>query len=151
MSPSEGEELKVVVSPNGVEVEMLLSRLGPTRYRLEDLMGLVVWLDADIPEEAGYGWLLEAEELEDGRLRLVRLFPDESIRVLSGQALPYGFSESPQFRSFVECIVGLNGSWELVAGGIFSAFVPKDAAAAREFDLQGSMEHALSEWQRSVR
>ena len=150
MSPSEEEELIVVVSPTGVEGEMLLSRVGPARYRIQDLMGLALWLDEDIPEEAGYGWLLEAEELEDGRLRLVRLFPDESIRVLSA-ALPYGFSESPQFRSFGRDIVALNGNWELVAGGIFSAFVPKDLAAAREFDLERSMESALGEWQRSFR
>ena len=139
----------VVVSSTGAEAEMCLSRVGPAKYRIQDLMGLALWPDEDIPEEARYGWLLEAEELEDGRLRLVRLFPDESIRVLAGQALPYGFSESPQFRSFVEDIVALDGSWELVAGGIFSAFVPKDRSVARKFDLERSMKSALGEWQRS--
>lgn len=83
------EEDRVLVSRGGDEMEVSVSRVASGCYRIEDLFRFSFWADEEVPEEAGVGWLLEVEELQDGRLRVMDVVPDPSVDSIGGLTFLY--------------------------------------------------------------
>lgn len=140
------EEERVLITPSGQDDVMTVAKVDEGRYRILDFFGCMCWFDDDPPEELGYGAILEAEDVEDGRLQVHRIMPDPSVSVVSGVELPFGFSGSRAYREFVRSVLEMGGHTEVVGGGILSAFVPKEEAEARGFDLREALGTAMDEW-----
>ena len=150
------EETRVLVSSSGVESPVIVLRVDGGRFRIMDLMGFSLWviqggLDLDDPEEeaewedAGFGWLLEVDELLDGRLFVHRVGPDPSVDLVDALVVPPGVADDSGFRRLMDTVASLGGGWEIVAGGILSAFLPRRAAEAEELDLDRAIRRVLSE------
>lgn len=113
------EEQRVFLFPDGEEDELTVSREGPGLYRVQEFFGFAMFGGLDLPERAGLGWLLDVEELPDGRLSLQRVREDPNVESVSGVGLPEGFSQSAEFSGLTDRIVAAGGNWELFAHGSF--------------------------------
>lgn len=140
------QEDRVLVSRRGDEMEVSVSRVGAGRYRIEDLFRFSFWADDEVAEEAGVGWLLEVEELEDGRLRVMDVVPDPSVDSIGGLTFPRQFIQSDVFEELRRRIVELGGNWEVFGGGLFSAYVPKASSRATGFALSAAVDDAWASW-----
>jgi hypothetical protein len=137
------EERRIFLCPSGEEDELLVSREGPGVYRVQEFFGL---LGLDLSEKAGFGWLLDVEELPDGRLSVQRIREDPAVEAVSGVGLPGGFSESAAFSGLADRIVAAGGNWELFAHGLFSAYVQKDPRGTPLVDISGELRKAIQHW-----
>ncbi|HSG07563.1 MAG TPA: hypothetical protein VLA36_04375 [Longimicrobiales bacterium] len=141
------QEQRVLVAADGREGAVYVSEVAPGRYRLEELFGFCVWADDDTPEDAGVGWILEADELEDGRLDVKRILPDPDVEAVSGYLVKTDFMNSLIFERFTRRIVDLEGSWGVFAGSIFSGYVSRSAAEEAGFTLLSALEEAIDAWE----
>ena len=81
------EEQRVLVFPNGEQGELFVSRIAPGRFRIEDFFGFVFQSEnflEDLPEDAGVGWVIEVDELDDGRLQVRQLVSDPNVETVNG-------------------------------------------------------------------
>ena len=83
------EERRVFLLPEGEESELFVSREGPGVYRVQELLGFAVLGGLDVPHEAGLGWLLDVEELPDGRLRLEGIREEPSCGISQWSRPPW--------------------------------------------------------------
>ena len=121
-----------------------MSRVAPGRFRIEEFVGLLPL--PDLPDEIGMGWIIEAGELDDGRLQVRGILEDPNIESVSGFPIPPTFAQSSEFEVLSAAIDALDGNWEVVFHGLFSAYVPKDRAQERGFSLAGDLNKALRDW-----
>lgn len=150
------EETRVLVSASGVESPVIVLRVEDGRYRIMDFMGFNLWaiqggLHLDDPkeevewEDAGFGWLLEVDELQDGRLFVHRVAADPSVDLVCGLLVPSEVVDEPGFQRLMNIVLSLGGGWEISAGGILSAFVPCGAAKEEALDLDEAIRRVCSE------
>jgi hypothetical protein len=133
------EERRVLAFPNGDEGEVYVSRIDPGRFRIENFLSFSFLSDnfpEDLPENAGVGWVIEVDELEDGRLQVRQIVPDPNVECVNGFLIPPDFTESPEFQNVSTAIISLGGKWKVSAGGIFSAYVPKRSTKERKSSLE---------------
>jgi hypothetical protein len=143
------EEKRVMTFPNGEEAELIVSMVGSGRFRIEDFLGFSLLSEdfpGDLPEEAGFGWIIEVDELEDGRLQVRRVVPDPNIESLSGVLMPPDFTDSFEFERFSAALLAIGGKWEVSARGLFSAYVPKRKPKGNGFSLESDLNKALKDW-----
>jgi hypothetical protein len=139
-------EHRVCLFPDGEEDELLISREGRGVYRVQQFFGFAMFGGLDLPEEGGFGWLLDVEELPDGRLSVQRIREDPAVETVNGVALPGGFFQSAEFSDLADKIVAAGGNWELFAHGLFSAYVQKDAGGTPLVDIPGELQKATQRW-----
>jgi hypothetical protein len=141
-------EERQFVFPSGKQAGILVSRLAPGKFRIEEyLFGpACVVDDGDIPDAAGMGWLIEVDEPADGRLQVRRMLEDPDVECLNGLLISPDFAKSLQFQIFSEAIVARGGRWELWFQGVFSAYVPKEWPDAGPFSLESHFEDAVKGW-----
>ena len=148
-------EERVFTDSEGYEESVTVSHIESGQYRIEESLsffGFGLMLDEGEDEPApAMGWLLEVEELEDGRLRVLKARPDPGMDYVSGAMLPGGFHTSPEFSRLVGTVTDLGGNWELFAWGVFSCYVPREAAEEAGFDVQAELEAAAELWPQSRR
>lgn len=144
------EEERVLIHADGYEAPVGVSRVATGRYRIEDAMSFAKFAfmldEVEEGPEAAMGWLLKVEELDDGRLRLLEAGPDPDVEYVSGAVLPGGFHTSPDFSTLTSTIMELGGNWELFAWGLFSCYVPRDAAEQAGFDVHSELKAAADRW-----
>jgi hypothetical protein len=143
------EEERVLNFPNGEEGRLFVSKVGSGRFRIEDFFRFCLLSEdfsSDLPEDAGFGWIIEVEELEDGRLRVVRVVPDPNIESLSGVLIPPDFPDSLEFERFSAALIAIGGKWEVCAKGLFSAYAPKRKPKGNRFSLEHDFKNALKDW-----
>jgi hypothetical protein len=139
-------EVRTFVSSTGEEGDVEVSRVAAGLYRIEEFFGFCVAMPGFVPDDAGMGWLVIAEELEDRRLRVKAVVRDRRIQARNGIVLPLGFTASDHFVRFGETITALGGNWELFAHGLFSCYAPRDRVRAHDFDLSAALDEALRAW-----
>lgn len=146
------EEERTLVHPDGYEAIVRVSRVSPGRYRFEEEFGAAEFAEVleeyDDGAEPGMGWIVEVEELDDGRLKVEGVRPDPSLDYGS-LLLPGGFHTSRAFARIGRTITELGGNWELFAWGAFTCYVPRDAAESAGFDLRTELTQAAARWPRS--
>jgi hypothetical protein len=78
--PQVQPEERQFVFPSGKQAEVLVSRLAPGKFRVEEYLFPVAAVvdEGDIPDSAGMGWLIEADELTEG-LQVRRLVEDPNV------------------------------------------------------------------------
>lgn len=139
---------RILIHPNGKETRILLSQVGPNLFRVESGLGFIEWGwdEGEIPEDVAMGWLIEADRIDESRLRLRDIRPDPQVETLSLAALPWAFPESQPFAGICEQIMMLGGNWEVIMGGMFSAWVPRETSREVGFELRGALNTAVERW-----
>jgi hypothetical protein len=141
------EEDRVLVFADGEEGVVGVSRIGPGVFRIQSGMDAALLAPEEYIDDAGFGSLVHAEELPDGRLRVTQIARDPLIETYSGVlGFSREFLESEQFRQVSDQIMAAGGNWEWMAG-IFSAYVPRDPESAPGFDLQKAVHQAERAWE----
>jgi hypothetical protein len=145
---AEIQAVKMIFPADGLtEDGALVTRLGPSRYRLES---------SPLTEVARFGDVVEVAAQEDGALVFQRVVSPSVFRtydyVLSREAI-----ESPRFKELVERVTESGGQWEVAYGGCVMIHVPPDVGfdpageieAITDKDLQVSCDAALVSASRS--
>ena len=148
------EEIRVLTFPNGAEGKLLVSKVDSGRFRIENFLGFCLLSEdfpGDLPEDAGFGWIIEVDELEDGRLQVGRVVRDQNIESLSGVLIPRDFPDSLEFERFSAALLAIGGKWEVCAQGLFSAYVLKSKPKGSRFSLESDLYKALEDWSRGQR
>jgi hypothetical protein len=140
------EEDRILVSESGEEGEVRVSRIQPGLYRVQDHLGFQMWAEEDTVADAGFGWLLRADESQDGRLHVWRIERDPAVETVGGWCFCREFTESTQFGRLGETIMSAGGNWQLCGGGVFSAYMPKAPAGVSLLGLTDTIEQAHREW-----
>jgi hypothetical protein len=55
------------------------------------------------------GWLIEADELNDGRLQVRRILKDPNMECVNGCLIPENFPDSLEFQIFSDAIIAMEG------------------------------------------
>ncbi len=141
-------EEREFIFPSGKQAAVLVSRLASGKFRIEEyLFGPACLVDeADIPDAAGMGWLIEADELRDGLLQVQRIIEDPDVECVNGLPISPEFAKSLPFQTFSDAIFASGGRWELLFHGIFSAYVPKNQIDESPFSLERGFDEAVKQW-----
>lgn len=107
-------DARVEFPAEGITVSMAVTRVGPRLYRLDNV---------PMVEGAGFGDVVEAEPLDSGVLRVVRVAEASQWRtfdfLISEQAVG-----SDRVRRALERTERMGGHWERVFGGMLFICVP---------------------------
>jgi hypothetical protein len=138
----------ILIDSSGEENSVFLSQVSSDWFRLEASRGMfILGLDVDeIPDDAGIGWLIKVARLDETRLRLLELRADPDVQTLSHVLPPRGFLESHHFGEFCEQIMTLGGNWELIMGGVFSAWIPQATSGEESSGLDDALNSAVGRW-----
>jgi hypothetical protein len=114
----EGEEGFVIEFPTeNVTVSVPYTRVGNDLYRLD---GVPLWV-----ESVGFGDIIEAEAVGDGRLRF-RCVAERSGWRTYNYALPPGCIDSERGQTVLRELEDRGVSWEQVFGGLLFICIPPD-------------------------
>lgn len=143
----------ILVDSTGEETAVFLSRVSADWFRIECSFAVFAWgLDSEeIPEDAGMGWLIKVARIDETRLKLLEIRADPDVQTLSHVLPPRGFLESHHFGEFCEQIMTLGGNWELIMGGVFSAWVPQSTGGEEGSGLEGALDAAIRRWADEVK
>jgi hypothetical protein len=136
------------VLANGTELQLDLEQLDHELYRVTGAAGLILPRPGDggtVPKDAGMGWLVDAERLDELRILVRAVRPDpEADGVMS--VVPHDFTRSDPFRALGREIMAAGGNWEVIMMGLFSAWVPRARFRGGRISLEHALGVACAQW-----
>jgi hypothetical protein len=137
---------------SGHTADFELIPLGGDRYRMSSLASIVLSFACEeedgFPEDARVGWILRGDPIGHLELRFRQAHPDPEVTTVSAFFPPGpGLEDFPPFRRYVRRIMEAGGNWELVLGGMFSAWAPRRRAGGTEPELDLELRAVLALYQ----
>ena len=99
---------------DGCSEGLLVTRLGPNSYRLEESSAL---------GEASYHDVIEAERQPDGTLLFLRILTPSGLKTVSW-ILSLDYIESPDLTPLLDKVMAVGGNWERMFGGVLLLHLP---------------------------
>jgi hypothetical protein len=136
------------VLPSGTTLQLYLEQIDHELYRVAGALGLMLPRPCGglyVPEEAALGWLVDAERLDELRIRVREVRPDpEADDVIYW--FPEDFTASEPFRILCREIRGAGGNWELLSRTLFSAWVPRARYRGGRASLSWAIRKVYTGW-----
>jgi hypothetical protein len=120
----------------GSEEQLEVTHCGNGRYRIEDQGGTLHFLF----EGFSYGSTLVCDERPDGALYVVGFELDPRLDRVVCSVMPKNFVHGGAWQRCGEQIMDAGGNWELLFGGLLSAYVPRGGPP---FEQPGDLERQI--------